>query len=113
MEGNRINLLGNQHGASVVSQLFLHAPYTPPPIDSSPGNYEFKTWILDLFLMVNEVLRAQELSNSLAKKQSQGKPGMSPAGHALPHHVFRDKDIPDKGRKCSGTHLPRGLGIST
>lgn len=68
MEGKRINLLGNQCEESVVSQLFLHTPYASLLIDSSPGNYNFKTWILDLFLVVNEVVRAQELSKSLAEK---------------------------------------------
>lgn len=98
MEGSKINLLSNQHGESVVPQLFFHAPYTLPPISSSPGNYDVKTWVLDLFLVVNEVLRAQEHSKSLAQKQGQEKPGMSLADHAL-LHIFRDKATPDKSRK--------------
>lgn len=48
-EVNRINLFGNQHGESAVSQLFF-STYITPLINSSPGNYKFKTWILDLLL---------------------------------------------------------------
>lgn len=68
MAGNSINLLGNQSGESVVSQLFFHTLYTPPPINSSPENYAFKIRILELFLVVNEVFKAQELSKFLAEK---------------------------------------------
>lgn len=58
--------------------------------------------------MVNKVLRARELSKSLAEKQGQGKPRISPADHAHPHHIFRDKAVLDKGR----THL-QGVWAST
>lgn len=51
---------------------------------------------------MKKVLRAWELSKSLAEK---GKPEISPADHPHPRHIFRDK-----GRKCRGTWA-RGLGI--
>lgn len=112
MEGNRINLLGNQHGESVVSQLFFHSPYTPLSIYSSPGKYDFNISILDLFLVVNEMLRAQELSKSLAENRVRENLGCLLLTMPFCTMSSGIKLSQIKAGNCSGTYLPRGLGIS-